>query len=408
MDYTNDLYKVLDLNKNATNEEIKKSFRKLVLKWHPDKNKAPDAKEKFNHIKIAYEILSNKESREKYDTLNDSQHDNLLKVICNFVKSIINPENINKLINIICANDIYMCNEIKTMENVSTDVPDYNKLKEKIEQRLQNKIDLDYINNFMHTLLCENNAGENKLNNVNLEDVNLSIFFGPDEIIPEKSYQLIHTMDGSVYSDKNGRSTNTNTNTNTNTSEMNIYGEIKTTLEEVYAGKSKELNVVRQIIENNILIFRTYKYTINLTSDQVIIDSQGDEYYDENNNIRTGKLIIDIKCKKHLYFKRVNENDILVSLPLTLYELFSGFNKTFDYFINDSINLRMINGFNKIKSNKLIYAQSKFDGQKIIVTLSGLGLLLDGSETNRGNLIIYLVLIKKDNFLEKLKKNFDN
>jgi DnaJ-class molecular chaperone len=300
MNINENLYNVLNINKDATNEDIKKSFRKLALQWHPDKNKSSESFEKFNHIKIAYDILSNKESRMKYDALNDNQHTNFLKVICNFVKSMINPQNINKLINIICDNDIYMMNEIKNMNNI--DVPDYNNLKIKIEQRLKNKIDLEYINNFMHTLL-----EENKLNNVNLEDVNLSVFFAPDEIIPEQNYQLININEVSDYSDKQ-RNTNTSNNT-----DINIYGEIKTTLDEIYKGITKDINVVRQIIENNNLIFKTYKYTIPLNDDQIILNNQGDEYYDETNNIKTGNLIIDIRCKKHLYFKRVNDFDILVS-----------------------------------------------------------------------------------------------
>ena len=368
IDHGGDLYNTLNINKNATYEDIKKSYRKLAVKWHPDKNKTVDAKEKFNHIKIAYEILSNKESRDKYDALNNNQHNNLLKVICNFVKSIINPNNINKLINIICDNDIYMKNEINNINNTSpniSSIPDYNNLKEKIEQRLKNKIDLEYINNFMHTLLCEGNTKDNnKLNNVNLEDINLSVFFGPNEIIPEKSYQLIQTVDNSDYSDKNKYTSLQSQETNSN--EMDIYGEIKTTLDEIYNGKNKEITVLRQIIDNKKLIFKNYKYTVSLNSDQITYEGQGDEYYDEMNNIKTGNLIIDIKCKKHLYFKRVNENDILVSLPLTLYELFNGFNKTFDYFMNNNINLIMTNGFTRIKSNKHIHIQSKFDGQKLL------------------------------------------
>jgi len=460
MDHTGDLYKTLNLEKNATHDDIKKSFRKLVLQWHPDKNKSADASEKFNHIKIAYEILSNKDSKDKYDALNNNQHDNLLKVICNFVKSIINPENINKLINIICDNDMYMMNEIKNVESsaykhnlsngppnnppnnppngkVNLDNPnEYNNLKQKIEQRLKNKIDLEYINNFMHSLLIN----ENKLNTVNLEDVNLSIFFGPDEVIPEKNYKLIQTIERSDYSASNKNVSQQHLDT---TNEMDIYGDIKTTLDELYTGSYKEINVVRQIIEtrdkintsslgenisivsdkiHNYLVYKTYKYKVPLTGDQITFEKQGDEYYDENNNIKVGNLIIDIKCKKHQYFKRVNENDILVSLPLTLYELFNGFNKTFDYFKNNgqsedhNINITMAKGFSKIKSNKNIHTQTKFDGQKIIVTLSNLGLLLDevflrGKEHlngMRGNLIIYLVLIKKEKFNEMLKKYFDN
>ncbi len=63
-----DYYKVLGVNKNATQEEIKKAYRKLALKYHPDKNKNnKKAEEKFKEITEAYEILGNSEKRKKYD-----------------------------------------------------------------------------------------------------------------------------------------------------------------------------------------------------------------------------------------------------------------------------------------------------------------------------------------------------
>src|SRR6185437_54524 len=62
-------YDVLQIKKNASNEEIKKSFRNLALKYHPDKNKSNDSKEKFLRIVEAYEILSDENSRKKYDMI---------------------------------------------------------------------------------------------------------------------------------------------------------------------------------------------------------------------------------------------------------------------------------------------------------------------------------------------------
>ena len=62
-----DLYQRLDLDKKATAEEIKKAYRKLALQFHPDKNPSPDAKQKFQEISQAYEILSDPEKRERYD-----------------------------------------------------------------------------------------------------------------------------------------------------------------------------------------------------------------------------------------------------------------------------------------------------------------------------------------------------
>jgi curved DNA-binding protein CbpA len=62
-----DYYKVLEINKGATSDEIKKAYRKLALKWHPDKNKSPDAAKKFREIAQAYQILSNSDTRKNYD-----------------------------------------------------------------------------------------------------------------------------------------------------------------------------------------------------------------------------------------------------------------------------------------------------------------------------------------------------
>ena len=63
-----DLYKILELKKNAKADEIKKAYRKLTLKYHPDKNQGDDeAKQKFHDVADAYEILSDTEKRRKYD-----------------------------------------------------------------------------------------------------------------------------------------------------------------------------------------------------------------------------------------------------------------------------------------------------------------------------------------------------
>tara|TARA_R100000951_G_scaffold79203_1_gene67186 strand:- start:735 stop:1685 length:951 start_codon:yes stop_codon:yes gene_type:complete len=58
-------YEILGVSKEATAEEIKKSYRKLSLKYHPDKN--PDGENKFKEISEAYSILSDNEKRNKYD-----------------------------------------------------------------------------------------------------------------------------------------------------------------------------------------------------------------------------------------------------------------------------------------------------------------------------------------------------
>lgn len=53
-----DYYEILEINKSANENDIKKAYRKLALKWHPDKNSDPKASDKFKEISEAYDVLS--------------------------------------------------------------------------------------------------------------------------------------------------------------------------------------------------------------------------------------------------------------------------------------------------------------------------------------------------------------
>ncbi|XP_068163015.1 dnaJ homolog subfamily B member 9-like [Antennarius striatus] len=62
-----DYYDILGVTKDATEHQIKKAFHKLALKYHPDRNKGPDAEAKFREVAEAYETLSDVKRRREYD-----------------------------------------------------------------------------------------------------------------------------------------------------------------------------------------------------------------------------------------------------------------------------------------------------------------------------------------------------
>jgi curved DNA-binding protein len=68
-----DYYKILGVNKNASDAQIKKAYRKLAIKYHPDKNQGDkNAEEKFKQVSEAYQVLGDADKRKKYDRFGDN------------------------------------------------------------------------------------------------------------------------------------------------------------------------------------------------------------------------------------------------------------------------------------------------------------------------------------------------
>jgi len=70
-----DFYEVLGVSRDATKDQIKDAYRKLAMQYHPDRNKSPEAEEKFKEISEAYAVLSDDQKRQQYNTLGKAGFD---------------------------------------------------------------------------------------------------------------------------------------------------------------------------------------------------------------------------------------------------------------------------------------------------------------------------------------------
>ncbi|XP_057682957.1 dnaJ homolog subfamily B member 12b isoform X2 [Corythoichthys intestinalis] len=88
-----DFYEILGVQKDASEDELKRSYRKLALKFHPDKNHAPGATEAFKAIGNAYGVLSNANKRQQYDTCGEERRHPTSQANANFDADI-SPEDL--------------------------------------------------------------------------------------------------------------------------------------------------------------------------------------------------------------------------------------------------------------------------------------------------------------------------
>ncbi|XP_077594519.1 dnaJ homolog subfamily B member 12b [Stigmatopora nigra] len=89
----NDFYEILGVQKDASEDELKRSYRKLALKFHPDKNHAPGATDAFKAIGNAYGVLSNSKKRGQYDTCGEEKQHPSAQADANFDADI-SPEDL--------------------------------------------------------------------------------------------------------------------------------------------------------------------------------------------------------------------------------------------------------------------------------------------------------------------------
>ena len=243
-------YKILNIEFNSNQKQIRKAYHKLCLQWHPDKNKCKTATEKFKTIQKSYETLSNLKTKKEYD-----------KIYKKHIKININIKN----------KSIF-------------------KLFPKIFEKIK-KINKENISNFIVNLKNEINTGEFK------KYINLI----------KKYYNNINNFDDFNFKEK---SLNTNYNLNVNLEDYYNFQEKEfqiPIINKCYLC-SNQYNNYCNLCRGNIYYISFKIFNLKLSKKQYILKNQGNLLFGCN---KPGDLIINLIDKPNQSFKRRGKFNLL-------------------------------------------------------------------------------------------------
>lgn len=266
-----DYYEILEVDRKASDIEIKKAYKRLAIKYHPDKNNNDKySTEKFKEIAQAYEVLSNKEKRRIYDMTGKKSVD---------MPNIFNAYNIFNKFFTSMTNGLMTDDIINLLNNSNIKVHIFS-LKE----------------SFM------NNANYNTNNNANYN----------------ANRDTNHNNYNSTYDNLNYNKDTDSQNEKTKDIYYNIYAK----LEDIYNKKIKPLKLERIRYENGKYIKKEIEYNIPVYKKEIIFFEEAD---DDENCDKRGDLIITIYDKEHDKFKRINDYDLIYTHKINLYDIYFGF-----------------------------------------------------------------------------------
>lgn len=311
-----DLYQILEIKSTASENEIKKAYHKLAKIYHPDKNKSIDAKEKFQKIQSAYEILSNNETRQEYQKMDKDDKFNFVEILKKIIDDKLNVDEIKKY-----------------------------------SSKLGN-IDFDYIQknfmNFIHGINVSELMNMFKKGIINKKQFNnvINCSDTDNDIYDESCAEYYHQLPIFIQKGTN----------------LDINIELNIKIGDIANNNKKKIKIKRNLEDEQ----ETNTFLFPLSKPYIVFMGAGDM-----NDGDYGNLIIKLKLPNNLYW---NENLILIEQEMTLYEMIYGLDIYLDLGENKVININnwvpsRDGFFIEITNNKNIETNLKLSNYNLTIKL---------------------------------------
>lgn len=338
-------YSTLGVEKNASEDDIKKSYKKLALLHHPDKNPGnSESVEKFREVAEAYSVLSNKDKRHQYDMIGvvdeNFSGEDPFSVFNNIFQ-----QHINTFMNMKYEKDIDIGGIFSNMSGIPQDSFPFGNIHVKVHS-------------FPKEVFHFNEEIEDEDENIKSNIGNLF-----DKLFPKKDKNKImyNKPDDIVYN-------------------------INVSLSDIYNEKMKKINILRMRKKDGKYIEKKKKIEIPIYGKEILLEGEGHELKDYKER---GNIIINIFNKNDDHFKRINDYDVLTHKDIHI-------NQIYNAFIYDI----------KLPHGEIIKVQTEMMiNQKILIQKiknKGLPYMNENDEKCNGNLYIVYKLILPEKF-EDLK-----
>ncbi len=315
------LYDILGVNDNASQDDIRKAYRKLSLKYHPDRNKSPNAESIFQELNATYEILGDKAKRNEYDRTQNRNTTRLRE------KQLSKSGTYGHLFDGVTPGFLQSISQSQSQSPSQSPSNFSNNCNENIDNMIHqiNNEAAKVMNNILQNLQTNNKHNTHnfftKFNGSMGNDHNdhneYNVFGLPNQPIPQVNIQAQHNAQHNAQ----------------HKPIENIKINYDITLEQVFNGSTINITYIRNIVINNVKSQETIHKSVNIepgidTANPIILEGEGNQY--ENN---VGNVEIILKELPHTVYKR-NNLHLLMDKTISLKDSLTGFSFTFKH-IND-------------------------------------------------------------------------